>query len=57
MAANNYDLKPYEVNTFIDMVMYHMKPEMRRKMMNECPIVYNKVVGREIVKVVHQNEA
>jgi len=48
--SNRFELNPYEVNVLIDFFMYYLKPEMRGKLMQEFPEIYNKVVGATIVK-------
>jgi len=44
-----YDLKDYEVLTALRFFCYHMPLEQRRQLMSEFPVIYNKLMEKEIV--------
>lgn len=46
---SSYGLKDYEVSTVLRFFMYHMPMEQRSQLMTEFPVIYNKLVGSEIV--------
>ena len=43
-----FDLKDYEVKTILQFFLYHMPMEQRSRLMAEFPVIYNKLVGKEI---------
>ena len=51
--SNRYDLNTYETNAALDFFMHHLPMEQRRKLMNEMPVVYNKLTGRRIMATVN----
>ena len=46
-----YDLKAYEVNTVLRFFMYSMPMEQRSQLVAEFPVIYNKLVGSEVVEI------
>jgi len=42
-------LASYEREIALGFFMYHLQPELRGRMMKELPVIYNKLVGREIM--------
>ena len=46
-----YDLKDYEVNTVLRFFMYSMPMEQRSQLVAEFPVIYNKLVGSEVVEI------
>jgi len=50
-SPHSWNLKSYEIQAFIDHVMFYMDGVARRKLMNELPQVYNKICGKEIVTI------
>ena len=50
-----YDLKDYEVLTALRFFCYHMQMEQRDQLMSEFPVIYNKLMGSEIVVSVGKN--
>ena len=44
-----YGLKDYEALTALKFFCYHMSMEQRRQLMAEFPVIYNKLMGNEIV--------
>jgi len=42
-------LNRYEVETALRFFMYHLEPELRGKLMTEFPVIYNKLVEKEIM--------
>lgn len=37
----------------LDVLMYHIEPPIRRKLMREVPVAYNAWCKREVVKIVY----
>ena len=50
-----YDLKDYEVATVLRFFCYSMTMEQRGQLMAEFPVIYNKLMEREIVVTVGKN--
>lgn len=46
-------LNGYETRVVIDFFMYYMKGNMRDKLMNEFPVIYNKLCEREIMGTIN----
>tara|TARA_Y100001938_G_C8069436_1_gene422226 strand:- start:776 stop:1048 length:273 start_codon:yes stop_codon:yes gene_type:complete len=44
-----YDLKDYEILTALRFFCYYMPMEQRRQLMAEFPVIYNKLMEKEIV--------
>ncbi len=45
-------LRPSERDAILDFLTYNMDQNLRAKLMNEFPNQYNRMVGRDIMKVV-----
>jgi len=43
----------FEKDLLLSHFLYKMETNMRREIMEQYPAIYNKLCGREIVKVVH----
>jgi hypothetical protein len=50
------ELLPWEVNALVDWFVFRMGPEDRSRLMADLPSVYNRIHGREIVRVVRSDE-
>lgn len=49
-------LNSWELDSLIRLLMYHATPEMRQKIMQNLPQVYNKLHDREFVQVVRVSD-
>lgn len=47
-----YGLRDYEVLTALKFFTYHMGMEQRGQLMQEFPVIYNKLMGGEYVRAV-----
>jgi len=54
---NHSRLEPWEINAVIDWLLYRLNCEHRRQLMQELPLTYNKLIGREIMAVVNTTDA
>ena len=43
----------YHKEQVLNFLMYHLQPDMRRKLMHELPLAYNDVVGHTVMGVVN----
>jgi hypothetical protein len=41
----------HQKDQLLAVVFHYMRPELRRRVMTECPLAYNAYVGREVVEV------
>ena len=48
------DFKPYELQLIIEFFMHYMQPDMRHKLMHDFPLIYNKLVDKEVMISVNQ---
>lgn len=49
-------LTDHQCNTLIAWFTYYMGMDQRVRLMREMPEIYNKLVGREVVKVVYTED-
>lgn len=50
------NLTQFEKDTLLNHLLYKMKMDMRGEIMEQYPMIYNKLCGREIVKVVRTED-